>query len=204
MPPRRPRSEMKYIYRQEQVGRRYVGWRVEYTRGLATPIRCFFSDKHYGGKRMALAEAKAFRDQVVAIHAPDVPKSQPISSRVLRFGDKPAELIGVRLALVPSKSKEGGPPSYHWYASARVDGRLVNRGWSVKKWGYEAAFWGAVKFRHSLTQQPLPKAVPSPSPELLAWAEQLPGNGVQLFCPTDFSPAVSLPRRKLDSRSAHR
>ena len=170
---------MRYIYRQEYPDRRIVGWQVLYARGLQKKISCFFSDQAYGGKEEALAAAKDFRDKLLELHAPPEPSKPPLASRFLRVANKPAELIGMRIALAGKLI--GGMPAYNWTGYARVDGKLKNRAWSITKWGYETAFWNAAKHRQSLTGQPLPSAVPAPTNEILEWAAQLEKQGIHVF-----------------------
>lgn len=170
-------SDLRYIYRSDSL--RMHGWRVEDTRGLRTPIRCFFSDVLYGGYVAALAEAKAFRDQVVALHAPTYLSESALAVRYFKFKDKAAEHVGIHV--VVTGLGHAKTPSYHWTASAKIDGKVHRRTWAIRRWGYERAFWLAAHFRHSLTLQPLPSDVPEPTPALRAWADQLAERGISVL-----------------------
>lgn len=171
--------EMRYIYRQEHPTRGIRGWQVSYKRGLKKQIHCYFGDLAYGGKEEALAAAKAFRDQLRARYDPDEPKTPQKARRVLRVENKLTELIGIRIAKAIRKSTP--LPSYSWSGYAYVDGKLIHRAWTISKWGYETAFWNAAKHRQSLTGQPLPGAVPEPTPEILEWAKSMAEIGIDIF-----------------------
>lgn len=172
-----PRSpDLRYISRQD---RKHVkGWQVRYKRGLPKAILCFFGDKAYGGEDLALVEAKAFRDQVVKIHAPN--ESGASARRQRKFRDKPSDLIGVYLSVNYAGARRRFA-SYSWAASVIIEGRAVHRTWSIKKWGYEEAFWRAARHRSSLTRQLLPEQVPAPTAALLAWADDLASVGIHVF-----------------------
>lgn len=172
--------ELKYIYRQEHPESRIFGWQVLYTRGLEREICCYFGDKAYGGKEASFIEAKAFRDQILANHAPPEPATPPLAGRYLRVANKPSELIGIRIALAIPKRK-GLHPVYNWTGYARIGGKLINRSFAMTKWGYEAAFWNAAQHRHNLTGQPLPASLPAPPPYIVEWAEQMAEFGIDVF-----------------------
>ncbi len=177
MPRKCQPPDLRYVYRSDSL--RTHGWRVEYTRGLRTPIRCFFSDAMHGGYAGALAAAKVFRDKVVALHAPHQSSESARAARDLKFKDKVPAHIGIHV--VVTGVGHAKTPSYHWTATAKIDGKVHRRTWAIRRWGYERAFWLAAHFRHSLTLQPLPSEVPAPTAALRAWADQLAEHGISVF-----------------------
>lgn len=160
------------------VGEQVKGWQVRFTnRALPRPIQCFFGDSTYGGEEGALAEAKAFRDKVVALHPPVEARLKPKANRRHTYGGKPEHEVGLNL----HREEGRAVPSFSWRATAWAEESQLSRGWAIRKWGYSVAFWKAAAYRNQLTQQPLPESVPLPTPELIEWAR-----GLEL--PLDITP----------------
>ena len=149
---------LRYITRSETE--RY--WRVQYARGLTKPIQVYFGDATYGGREAALVEAQAFRDQVVALHRPDVLTTQ---RRNLKHKEKTAPYVGITLH---ADRRKGGAVYFSWRAGYMDGAHERSRSWSVLTHGYEEAFRLASEFRHKMTGQPVGDC-PPPPPELLLW-----------------------------------
>ncbi|CAM5531254.1 hypothetical protein TMEC54S_00261 [Thauera mechernichensis] len=164
------RAEMDRRYRNPEE-QRYIcrletskSWRVQYVRGLEKPIQLYFSDRNYGSKEEALAAAKAFRDQVVAIHAPKAPKPQ---RRNLKYMNKDQTQVGITLR---KDFRSGRSPAYAWSAEYMRGSKPVRRTWSIRRHGYEKAYQLASAWRHEMTGQRMGQC-PPPSQDVVQWAK---------------------------------
>ncbi|MGE4340647.1 MAG: hypothetical protein AB7E55_32560 [Pigmentiphaga sp.] len=156
---------MRYITRIETT--RSKAWRVLFVRGLSRGIQVYFNDSHYpGGRDDALKDAKAFRDQVVALHEPQKTVPNAKTRGNLKYKEKPAELVGLTLHQDTRKYRN----NYLWRATVVLDGVQVKRNWSVMKYGYQTAFRKARDYRVKLTGQPIAEEAPPPPEDLVLWA----------------------------------
>jgi hypothetical protein len=138
------------ITRVDNPVSRTHGWLVTIQR-RGTIYRRQFSDGVFGGKAKALAEAKAYRDSVVA-------SNPPFSRREhaeIRKKNNKSGVVGVcRYCASETRDKATRERRWFWVASwVLPDGRAKRIKFSVNKYGEEAAFRMAVKARRAALKQ---------------------------------------------------
>jgi hypothetical protein len=130
------RSRLHHIQR---MGRSYPQWEVRVTRRHRTIRKCFTDGRH-GGKARALAQAIAYRDQLLA--------AMPAASHAkIRYKRNTSGTVGVHLVIDHTKSGVRRRWSAVWFE----DGRPHKRTFSVEKLGYHAAKALAVATRKAKT-----------------------------------------------------
>lgn len=157
----RDNQDLRYIFRFE----RFKTWRVQYVRGLPSPIQVYFADNAYGSTENALRAAQQFRDELVAKHG-HAPGTS--SRRNLRHLDKPEEQVGIMLF---EDARPGRQPVYAWRAHYMAGDKVIRRSWSIRKYGYVEAYRRASAFRHERTGQPQGDCPPIPQ-MLVTWAKK--------------------------------
>lgn len=166
----------KYLYRM--AGNPMWGWKV------AVPVngkqeQHYFGDKAHGGVRKAYAAAKAFRDgTLLRLKLTVTPPNQQRFNQ--RHANNTSGTIGVSL----QRDERAERMRVCWVAQVMMEGRLVHRGWSVRKWGYAVAFRQATAYRAKFTKQRPAKTSPPPPAWLLAWVEGLPEEEHAWILPT--------------------
>ena len=122
------------------------GWQVHVRRGgvLRTKL---FSDRLHGGKRKALEEAKAYRDDLVD----EMAKLAKPLWKIKRTPRTNTGHLGVSLTEYANKS--GKKRKVITVTARETLGKAVNRKFSVDKLGYEQAVKKAVAWRNKVLRE---------------------------------------------------
>ena len=131
-----PRRNISRIDTTSPSGKNYGGWEVRMQR-RGKKTEKFFSDNGYGGKRMALAAAKEFRDEL---------ESESRKYTVKELSSLPSVrnqsgVVGVRLH--QQKDLRGEFEYQYWYWVAQWTdgrGRRKTKSFSVHQYGDEEAY----------------------------------------------------------------
>ncbi len=116
------------------------GWQVHVCRNGVLKTK-LFSDRVHGGKRVALAEAKRFRDQLRA------DMTQRISPSWQNERDAKTNTGHLGVSYTESRRSNGDVKAYISVTARVAKGRAVNRKFSVDKVGYDKALKQAVAWR---------------------------------------------------------
>jgi len=139
------RSSVYGISRVDNEASRTHGWLVTIQR-RGVIYRKHFSDGVFGGKRKAFAQAKAYRDEVIAAHPPL--SMQEYSS--IRKKNNRSGVVGVcRYCASETRDLPEDKQRWFWVASWPLpDGRRKRVKFSVKKYGEDGAFQRALDARN--------------------------------------------------------
>lgn len=149
---------MTYITRMDHGNTH--GWWVRVYKDSRPVESKLFSDGVFGSKDKARKNAQEHRDVVVKKH-----KIVPVHLRKTRehSADRRSTsgMVGVTLLIVDKP----GSLRAHWSARFMEKGRQRNVSFSVRKYGYEAAFKKALKARSEAIGQNVPRGLKPPVPD---------------------------------------
>lgn len=157
--PLKTKPAMYWITRHE------ASWRVHITDGKIDSGQVYFKDSEHGSRRRSLQMAKTFRDDFVAQHK--------IRRRVYdgdgfyaRHARSVSGLVAVRLIV----DNRDAPTRVNWQAKVTAGGAEKGKSFSVRRYGYEAAWRKAAQIRCARTGEPIPDRPPKPPAWLPGWA----------------------------------
>lgn len=142
-------------------------WRVWVTSGMIDSGQVYFKDSEHGSKAKALHAAQAFRDGFVAEHNIRR-RAYKGDGFYVRHKKSVSGLVAVRLIVDDQEM----PTRVNWRVKTMVGGKIRGKSFSVRKFGYKAAWLKAAKLRCAHTGDSVPAQPPAPPAWLLEWAEE--------------------------------
>ena len=158
--PRPNNSDIKLRFINRHVDN---SWRVWVNRHDIDCGQEYFYDSIYGSKGKSLKAAIKKRDELIKLHNIKL-RVYDGSGYCLIHSKNTSGMVGVSLSKM---EKASGSISIFWSARVQIDGKQKNKCWSIKKYGYVAAWRHAVAFRCSFTDEPIIKNPPLPPEWLL-------------------------------------